>query len=63
MLYVANQAPSYDGQADKPSTSAASVVEDDVDQFLTKLDGKIYRERDDQLWVSLNSLLSALSKL
>ncbi|XP_022108417.1 nuclear protein localization protein 4 homolog [Acanthaster planci] len=49
MLYVANQTASYDGQADKASTSAASIVEDDVDQFLTKLDGKIYRERDDQL--------------
>ena len=36
-----------------PSTSSApaapEVIEDEVDQFLAKQDGKVYRKRDEQL--------------
>ncbi|XP_033630612.1 nuclear protein localization protein 4 homolog [Asterias rubens] len=54
MLYVSYQPGMYETETDHPGTSssaaaAASVEEDEVDQFLAKLDGKIYRERDEQL--------------
>lgn len=40
------------------SHSASQVQEDEIDQYLAKQDGKIYRNQDPQLWVCL--LLSEL---
>ena len=61
MLYLFPTKVEVDGLAQDESSSSsissssstqpaqASVVEDEVDQFLWKQDGKIYRKRDDQL--------------
>ncbi len=37
--------------ANGPRHASISVVEDEVDQYLQKLDGKIPRKRNEQLWV------------
>lgn len=36
------------------SHSAPQIPEDDIDQYLSKQEGKIYRNRDPQLWVGLS---------
>lgn len=50
---------SYSSSTMSRSHSAPHIQEDEIDQYLAKQDGKIYRNRDPQLWVSL--LLSELS--
>lgn len=42
------------------SASSQSVVEDEVDQILYKEDGKIYRQRNEQLWVEMISFFMYL---
>lgn len=45
------------------SLSAPQVQEDEIDQYLAKQDGKIYRNKDPQLWETYLPQSAALKTL
>ena len=56
MLYLVSSTSRKDSESERPGSAqqqgamATSVVEDEVDQFLEKLDGRIPRNRNEQMY-------------